>query len=146
VKAGERPGGRGFGILVHAILRDLDLAGTPDQISGRARLHARLLNASTEEADAAAAAVEAAWVHPLLARARAAQRCHRELPVHLPLPDGRLLEGVIDVAFVEQDRWVVIDFKSDTGSLARYQRQLQWYLYALAQLTGREVAGYLFRI
>jgi ATP-dependent exoDNAse (exonuclease V) beta subunit len=146
VKAGERPGGRGFGILVHAILRDLDLAGTPDQISGRARLHARLLHASTEEADSAAAAVEAAWAHPLLARARAAQRCHRELPIHLPLPDGRLLEGVIDVAFVEQDRWVVIDFKSDTGSLARYQRQLQWYLYALAHLTQREVAGYLFRI
>ena len=146
----ERPGGRRFGILVHAILRDLDLrgdlGGTSDQIAALARVHARLLDAPGEEADAAAAAVEAAWAHPLLARARAAQRYHRELPVHLRLEDGRLLEGVIDLAFVEQDRWVVVDFKSDSGNSARYERQLQWYLYALSKLTGREAAGHLLRI
>jgi ATP-dependent exoDNAse (exonuclease V) beta subunit len=143
---GERPGGRRFGVLVHAILRDLDLGGGPAQIAALARVHARLLNAPAEEADAAAAAVEAAWAHPLLARARAAPRCHRELPIHLRLEDGRLLEGVIDLAFLERDRWVVVDFKSDSGSAARYERQLQWYLYALSKLTGREAAGHLLRI
>jgi ATP-dependent helicase/nuclease subunit A len=142
----ERPGGRRFGTLVHAILRDLDLQGAPDRIAALARVHARLLDAPAEEADAAAAAVEAAWVHPLLARARAAQRCHRELPIHLRLEDGRLLEGVIDLAFIEQDRWIVVDFKSDSGDATRYQRQLQWYLYALSKLTGREAAGHLLRI
>jgi ATP-dependent helicase/nuclease subunit A len=142
----ERPGGRRFGILVHAVLRDLDLRGTSAQIAALARVHARLLDAPSEEADAAAAAVETAWAHPLLARARAAQRCHRELPIHLRLADGRLLEGVIDLAFVEQDRWVVVDFKSDSGGSARYERQLQWYLYALSKLTGREAAGHLLRI
>ena len=142
----ERPGGRRFGTLVHAILRDLDLQGAPGQIAALARVHARLLDAPGEESDAAAAAVEAAWAHPLLSRARAAQRCHRELPIHLRLEDGRLLEGVIDLAFVEQDRWVVVDFKSDSGDAARYQRQLQWYLYALSKLTGREAAGHLLRI
>jgi ATP-dependent exoDNAse (exonuclease V) beta subunit len=142
----ERPGGRRFGILVHAILRDLDLRGTSAQIAALARVHARLLDAPGEEADAAAAAVEAAWAHPLLARARVAQRCHRELPIHLRLEDGRLLEGVIDLAFVEQDRWVVVDFKSDSLNAARYERQLQWYLYALSKLTGREAAGHLLRI
>jgi ATP-dependent exoDNAse (exonuclease V) beta subunit len=131
---------------VHAILRDLDLQGAPDQIAALARVHARLLNAPGEEVHAAAEAVEAAWAHPLLARARAAQRCHRELPIHLRLEDGRLLEGVIDLAFVEQDRWIVVDFKSDTGDAARYQRQLQWYLYALSKLTGRNAAGHLLRI
>src|ERR1035441_10664230 len=55
----ERPGGRRFGILVHAILRDLDLRGTSAQIAALARVHARLLDAPGEEADAAAAAVEA---------------------------------------------------------------------------------------
>jgi ATP-dependent helicase/nuclease subunit A len=143
---GERPGGRRFGVLVHAILRDLDLGGASAQIAALARLHARLLDAPGDEADAAAAAVEAAWAHPLLARARAAQRCHRQLPIHLRLEDGRLLEGVIDLAFVERDRWVVVDFKSDSASAARYQRQLQWYLYALSKLTGREAAGHLLRI
>jgi len=142
----ERPGGRRFGILVHAILRDLELGGTPDQIAALARVHARLLDAPAEEADAAAASVEAAWAHPLLARARAAARCHRELPIHLRLEDGRLLEGVIDLAFVERGRWVVVDFKSDAVGAARYERQLQWYLYALWKATGREAAGHLLRI
>jgi ATP-dependent exoDNAse (exonuclease V) beta subunit len=64
----------------------------------------------------------------------------------LRLEDGRLLEGVIDLAFVEQDRWVVVDFKSDSLNAARYERQLQWYLYALSKLTGREAAGHLLRI
>jgi hypothetical protein len=41
---------------------------------------------------------------------------------------------------------VVVDFKSDSGSAARYERQLQWYLYALSKLTGREAAGHLLRI
>jgi len=144
--AAQRPGGRRFGILVHAILRDLDLRGTSAQIAALARVHARLLDAAGEETDAAAAAVEAAWAHPLLARARAAQRCHRELPIHSRLEDGRMLEGVIDLAFVEQDRWVVVDFKSDSENAARYERQLQWYLYALSKLTGRESAGHLLRI
>jgi ATP-dependent exoDNAse (exonuclease V) beta subunit len=145
--AAERPGGRRFGTLVHAILRDLDHAeAAPAQIAALARVHARLLDAPGEEADAAARAVEAAWAHPLLARARAAPRCHRDLPVHLRLEDGRLLEGVIDLAFLERDRWAVVDFKSDAGALARYERQLQWYLHALAMLTGRAATGYLLRI
>ena len=101
---------------MHAILRDLDLRGAPAQIAALARVHARLLDAPAEEAEAAAAAVEAAWAHPLLERARAAARCHRELPIPLRLEDGRLLEGVIDLAFIEQDRWVIVDFKSDAAS------------------------------
>jgi len=150
VQESDRPKGRRFGILLHAILRDLDLRGelqgAAGQIAAAARVHARLLDAPAEEGDAAAVAVAAAWSHPLLVRARAAQPCHRELPIHLRLEDGRLLEGVIDLAFVEQDRWVVVDFKSDSGNTARYERQLQWYLYALRRLTGRESTGYLLRI
>ena len=142
----ERPGGRRFGILVHAILRDLDLQGGGEQIGALAKVHARLLDAPDEEAEAAAAAVEVAWAHPLMARARAAERCHRELPIHLRLEDGRLLEGAIDLAFVEQDRWVVVDFKTDVGDSARYERQLQWYLYGLARLTGRDAVGHLLRV
>jgi len=148
--AGERPAGPRFGTLMHAILRDLDLRADPRdtsvQIVALARVHARLLGASAEETDAAALAVEAAWAHPLLARARAAQRCHRELPVQLRLADGQLLEGVIDLAFLEHDRWVVVDFKSGVGNSARYESQLQWYLYALSTLTERDAAGYLLRI
>jgi len=141
-----RPGGRRFGILVHAMLRDLDLRGASDQIAALARVHARLLDAPGEEAVAAAAAVEAARSHPLFERARAAKSCHRELPIHLRLEDGRLLEGVLDLAFLERDRWIVIDFKSDSAQAARYERQLQWYLYALSKLTARGAQGHLLPV
>jgi ATP-dependent helicase/nuclease subunit A len=144
--AAGRAAGRRFGTLAHAILRDLDLRGTPAQIAALAEVHARLLDAPREEAEAAAAAVEAAWAHPLLDRARAAGRSHRELPIDLSLEDGRRLEGVIDLAFVELDRWVVVDFKTDTTASSRYERQLQWYLYALSKLTGRDATGHLLQI
>jgi len=141
-----RAGGRRFGILVHAILRDLDLRGTPVQIAALAKVHARLLDAPREEAESAATAIEAAWAHSLLERARAADRSYRELPIDLRLEDGRLLEGVIDLAFLEGDRWVVVDFKTDAATSARYEHQLQWYVYALAKLSGRDGTGYLLRI
>ncbi|MFN7996304.1 MAG: UvrD-helicase domain-containing protein [Bryobacteraceae bacterium] len=141
-----RPGGTRFGTLVHAIMRDMDLLGSPDQIDSLARVHGRMLRATEEERLAAVAAVGAAWVHPLLARARVSTQCHRELPIHLSLEDGRLLEGAVDLAFVEKDRWVVVDFKSDSGEVSRYERQMHWYLYALAKLSGRAVAGYLFKV
>ena len=135
---------------MHAILRDLDAGSDPVNVSHRiaalAKVHARLLGAKSEEARAAADAVEAAWAHPIMDRARAAPRRHRELPVHLKLDDGRILEGAIDLAFLEQDRWIVVDFKSDSGSLAHYERQLQWYLHGLSKLTGLESVGYLLRV
>jgi ATP-dependent exoDNAse (exonuclease V) beta subunit len=142
VSAGERAGGALFGTLVHAILRDLDLRGTPAQITALARAHARLLNAAGREAEAAAV-VAAAWTHPLLDRARAASRCHREFPIHLRLDDGRLMEGVIDLTFLEQGHWVIVDFKTDTRRSARHERQLQWYVFAMRQHTGRDSIGHL---
>ena len=142
--AAERPGGTLFGTLVHAILRDLDLHGTPEQIAALARVHARLLHATAHEATAAAA-VRAAWAHQLLDRARSSDRCHREIPLIVRL-DAGVLEGVIDLAFLDHDHWVVVDFKTDAGNSLRYQRQLQWYMFALARLTGREIVGHLLQL
>ncbi len=142
----RRGGGRRFGILVHAILRDLDLRGTPAQITALAKVHGRLIDAPLEEAEAAVAAVAATWAHPLLERARAAARGYRELPIDLRLEDGRVLEGVIDLAFREEDRWVVVDFKTDSRAWERYEKQLQWYVYALTRLTGSQATGYLLQI
>jgi ATP-dependent exoDNAse (exonuclease V) beta subunit len=68
------------------------------------------------------------------------------MPIDLPLADGRLLEGVIDLVFTELDSWVVVDFKTDTTASARYERQLQWYVYALAKLTGRNATGHLLHV
>ena len=60
-----------------------------------------------------------------------------------------MLEGVVDLAFVEKGAWVVVDFKTD-ADLARaeeqYERQLQWYAYALAKLTGMKARGVLLGV
>jgi ATP-dependent helicase/nuclease subunit A len=132
-------GGKRFGTLVHAVLRDTPLDADAGAIRRFAELNARVLGAPAEEAEAARAAVETALAHPVLARARAAARCYREYPVTLRLGENRLVEGVIDLAFVENGGWVVVDFKTDADGgerRARYERQLQWYAYALAELTG----------
>ena len=90
----------------------------------------------------------AVLAHPLIARARAADRCHRELPVLLPLADGRTLEGFVDLAFLQNGEWTVVDFKTDvelTAGRARYERQVQWYCYGISTLTGLPANGVLLQ-
>jgi ATP-dependent exoDNAse (exonuclease V) beta subunit len=63
--------------------------------------------------------------------------------------DGTLVEGVLDLAFDEGDRTVVVDFKTDhelAAGEARYRAQLQQYLGAVSRATGRPAAGVLFKI
>jgi ATP-dependent exoDNAse (exonuclease V) beta subunit len=137
--ARRRVSGKRFGTLVHAVLRDAPLEAASVSIRRLAELNARVLGAPKAESAAAHTAVVAALSHAVLERARAATRCHREYPLSLRMKDNRLLEGVIDLAFLENDRWVVVDFKTDAHSpdrRAQYERQLQWYTYALAELTG----------
>jgi ATP-dependent exoDNAse (exonuclease V) beta subunit len=135
----ERPGGRRFGALVHAGLRDVGLTAGEGEIRKIVEMNARVLGATEEEARAACVAVEAALGHPVLERARSVKRCHREYPVTMRLEGNRVMEGVIDLAFVEKREWVVVDFKTDAelGDKRRqYERQLQWYAYALREITG----------
>jgi ATP-dependent exoDNAse (exonuclease V) beta subunit len=141
--------GRRFGTLVHAVLRDTPLHAEAGSISRFAELNARVFGAPPEEAEAARIAVAGALAHPLLARARAAERLHREYPLSLGLEDGKWVEGVIDLAFLENGKWVVVDFKTDADSAVRrahYERQLQWYAYALAKLTGKPASAVLLAI
>jgi ATP-dependent helicase/nuclease subunit A len=141
--------GRRFGALVHAVLRDVALDATREALRKTSELNARVLGAPAEEAEAAAEAVEGALAHSVFARARAAARRHREYPVTLRLEDGKMLEGVVDLAFVEDGAWVVVDFKTDADAAERrtqYQRQLRWYAYALMRLTGMESRGVLLGI
>lgn len=148
-RAENRPGGRRFGTLVHAILRDVPLAASDEQIARLANLNARAIGAPDEERNAARIAVAAALKHPVIARARSAERLHREYPVTLTLDNGRLLDGVIDLAFIEQDQWIVVDFKTDADVAERgshYERQLRWYAFALSRLTGFAARAVLLSI
>jgi ATP-dependent exoDNAse (exonuclease V) beta subunit len=147
-----RPTGPRFGTLVHAVLATVALDAGRDAIAEVAALRARILGAPDEETAAATDLVEAALAHPFLARARAASdrgRCRRETPITAVQADGSILEGVLDLAFEEDDGWTVVDFKIQaelSGPLARYRRQVGAYASVVARVTGRPATAVLLRL
>jgi ATP-dependent exoDNAse (exonuclease V) beta subunit len=147
---GERPGGRRFGALVHAMLAAVDLAkADAGSLRGLARLQGRIVGATEGEVAAAVDAVSAALAHPLLRGAAAAElrgELRRETPVWLRLEDGSLAEGVVDLAFREDGAWIVVDFKTDrelAGARAAYEAQVALYARAVAAATGEPARGVL---
>jgi ATP-dependent exoDNAse (exonuclease V) beta subunit len=148
-RSDERPSGPRFGSLAHVILRDAPLTASKDALRRLAQTHGRLLAASDEEVDAAATAVFDALQHSLLMRARSASRVQRELPVTLRTEWGSIFEGVIDLAFLESNTWIIADFKTDADKpdrQLRYRRQVGWYVHAMERITGLRAAGCLLHI
>ncbi len=144
-KPAARPTGTRFGTLVHTILRDADLS----TVDALANVHGRLFAATPEEIEHAVQTVRAALAHPLLEKARHAERLHRELPIILKLDDNRVLEGVVDLAFLDQGAWHIVDFKTDaevSANRAHYKRQLHWYAKAVASLNHTPVHAHLLSI
>jgi ATP-dependent exoDNAse (exonuclease V) beta subunit len=145
-----RPHGKRFGILVHAMLASVPLDGDAAVIADAARIQARILGASDDEAAAARDVVAATLAHPLLLRARAASRVERETALMLRADDGAILEGVVDLAFLEPDAgWTVVDFKTDieiAGRKDEYVRQIAIYARAIAAATGQPAKGALLAV
>jgi ATP-dependent helicase/nuclease subunit A len=151
----ERPHGRRFGTLVHAVLADVRFGAGGAETDRLVALHARLVGATAGENAAASRAVASALEHDIMARAAAAAesgRCFRELPLGYRDPSGPFVDGVADLAFCEGpaggERWVVVDYKTDahTGSSEAYRAQIHLYARALAHITGRPVTGILFAV
>jgi ATP-dependent helicase/nuclease subunit A len=148
-----RPGGPRFGSLVHALLADMPL-DTVDAttIARLATAHGRVLGAGADEIAAAEALIARVLTHPVLEAARRAARdgrCYRETPVTWRSDGGALIEGFVDLAYLDEDGFVVVDFKTDReldGALDRYQRQVQIYATAIAAATGRAARGVLMRV
>jgi len=138
-----------IGRAVHATLSTIDLASgtdaagrTADEVArGRATAHG-----VAHHAPAVAAMVRRALASPTVVRAASA-RHWRELFVAVPVGDGGVLEGFVDLAFEDGDGLVVVDYKTDragatTGSpeaAARYEPQIASYANALEAATGRRV-------
>jgi len=148
----ERPTGARFGTLVHAVLAEIPFDAQPAAIDGLVAAHARLLGAPDAERQAASEAVHRALELPLMKRAAKAGP-KKEWPVAHALPDGTILEGVIDLAFRETDafgeaRWYVVDYKTDlaAGAPDEYVTQVQLYARAVAEATGEEVEGLLLGV
>jgi ATP-dependent exoDNAse (exonuclease V) beta subunit len=138
---------------VHAMLATAPLNGDAPVVAALADVHSRILSAPEEETAAAVRTVSDVLAHPVLGRARAAEArgaCRRETPITCTLPDGTMIEGVVDLAFEEHGAWTVVDYKTDRELAAagedRYRRQVALYASAIAQATGRPASGILIRI
>jgi ATP-dependent exoDNAse (exonuclease V) beta subunit len=149
----ERPSGRRFGTLVHAVLASVPLDAEAAVIQRLATIHGRILAADAKEIASVSAVVEAALVHPLLEAARQAAakgRCRREVPVLWRERDGSLIEGVVDLAFEQAGGWMVIDFKTDQElheNEAAYKRQVAMYAAAVQAAMGAgAVSGVLMQL
>jgi len=148
-REGARPRGRRFGILVHTLLSGVGLNDDENAVRAHAKVQARILGATEDERDAAASAVIAALQHPLIRRAAGATVTRREAPLVVRLPDGRILESVVDLAFLEDGVWQVVDFKTDEDlerRLDRYRRQVAFYATGITDATGKPTVGTILRI
>src|SRR5262249_8014065 len=127
------------GTLVHAVLAEVDLRASAAGVARTAELQGRIVGATAEEVAAASAAVVAALAHPVVARASESPALRREVPIFLRLADGRLAEGVVDLAFREAGAWTVVDWKTDAElgpRRATYAAQVALYAEAIARATG----------
>jgi ATP-dependent exoDNAse (exonuclease V) beta subunit len=144
--AQQRPRGRSFGKLVHAILEIVSFAPGSAAVESAARVCARELGATEEETRAAVDVVDSVLGHDLIREAASAKRMHRELPVLVNQGDGRLVEGRVDLAFCDGTRWTVVDFKTGPADRGRDERQLQLYALALERAAGLPVRAVLFEV
>jgi ATP-dependent helicase/nuclease subunit A len=148
----ERPGGRRFGALVHALLASIDLKADAPAVEAAASVHGRIVAATAEEISAAIATVIRVLEHPILHRAASAGNSglRRETPVMLTFEDGGLVEGVIDLAFRDDTSefagWTVVDFKTDREfeeTSDRYIAQVRVYSQAVGAATSAPTRGVL---
>jgi len=154
--AREAPGGAAFGTLVHAVLAQAPFDATNDRLQALALREATLLGLSGSDATRAATRVGRVLRHALMRRAaRAAERgsCRRETPVSFMLPDAPggsiLIEGVVDLAFEEDGRWITIDYKTDrelSEATDRYRWQVAVYAHAIGAATSRPTEAILMRV
>ena len=160
-------GGFEWGSVVHAVL---SAAGEGTRGAALAQLardllieYERPVDAAGEptELDVLLALVESVRGSEIWARAMASRERHTEIPFAVnrgaargngaagerDAPAPEVLEGVIDLVFKDGNRWVVADYKTDSGGdpdfverVAQYRAQVDLYGECWEQLTG-EVVG-----
>jgi ATP-dependent exoDNAse (exonuclease V) beta subunit len=134
----------------------VDLQASPEVIRGAAAIQGRLVDATSEEIEAAATTVNATLLHPIMRRAaRGADNgeLRRETPVLLRRADGTLAEGIVDFAFHEETSdftgWTVVDFKTSSefeANKATYTAQVALYVEAIEKATNLPARGILFAV
>lgn len=152
----QRMTGAQIGTAFHRMMRMLDLKALSEAKSLEAELsrQVRLMREDSVVTEAEARAVPERMLLGLLAsplgvRMLRAQEIRREwaFTFRRIAQDGRgqLVQGVVDCCFVENGRWVLVDYKTDSaadipGAIDRHRPQLDIYAEALGSVTGRPVA------
>jgi hypothetical protein len=111
-----------------AVLAGVPLDAAPGAVLDAAGSEGRSLGATGEDIAAAAEVASRVLAHDLMVRAHRAfirGSCRREAPVTLSRPDGALVEGIVDLAFEEDDRWIVVDYKTDRENRRRRRNEVQ---------------------
>ena len=142
------PGGATLGSVVHHALRRTNLREPEDAVRV-ADVLARAAGLAEDQRALARRLVRRALTLPSLRRAAAAEASYREMPFAVRWKEV-LVEGVIDLAFIEDDALVVVDFKTDrteaggpsAATVAKYRPQAVLYAFGLQRtmaLPVREV-------
>lgn len=130
------------GEATHAFLRTIPAHEKDFEAACRSIVARGIL--SEEQANALPAKELKAFLnHPLWRRISDAPRMSREWAFNLRQDQGgsvTLLQGVIDCCFIENQQWVLVDYKTDHADeaaiVARHREQVLLYADALWRLTG----------
>ena len=142
-------GGVRFGDLVHSCLAVIPLTATDAEIQRTAEELGRLLKAPEREVRAAAQAVSAALKHPLISAARNSSDVRREVSIVDHLDDGTVIEGVIDLAYLDGGVWQLVEFKTDLNieeNRLQHEAQAQAYVQAIGRATGLPGRAVILRV
>ncbi len=145
-----------YGTIMHAVLQHLNpVDGKPPDIEETiGQLIERGLISEADRGTPNRAALRAFADSDLYRRMTDSGRISRETPFMVRMPAADLLrdpaipeeesivmQGVVDCWFVENDRIILIDYKTDRGfsRVPAYRRQLSWYAAAMEKITGLPV-------
>jgi len=142
VNPGEKIG-KAFGVLTHQLLEkgwDSDEA----TIKKAASHWAVGLGLPADKAAEAAELAVKALGNDLLHRAKRSGKVFRELSLtgKGDADIEKAINAVIDLAFLEDDQWVLVDYKTDkdpSRGLEAYRKQLDHYGNLLKRFTGKSV-------
>ncbi len=150
--AGSGEHGTEWGTVIHYLLEEI--MRTPDaDLSALARMALREQGLDPEIAPAAVSVVEQVTSSEIWSRAQMSQQRLVEVPFvkHLAAEDSTeglptVLRGVIDLAFEENDGWVIVDYKTDAIAEGRlqaltdhYRGQIDTYASAWQAMLGQHV-------
>ncbi|MFN2532841.1 MAG: UvrD-helicase domain-containing protein, partial [Pyrinomonadaceae bacterium] len=151
----SRSHGKRFGTLVHSVLSLISLNAAPTAIEAAAYTQGRVLGATEQEIVNATEIVTGALSQPLLRKAALAEangNCRREVAIAMTLDDGTIVEGIVDLAFLDEEQeghWTVVDYKTDfeiSGRFDEYREQVGLYAEAIRRATGQPTEAFLLRL